>query len=67
MALEASAEERETRGIHFNDHHAPVLRINGKLYVRPSGFNPDFPDQTYGRSHAYADIPHHSRFAPVRL
>ena len=35
-------------GVHLNNHHAPCLRMNGKLYIRPSRGNADFPDHGNG-------------------
>ena len=41
VALEASADERDTRGIHLDHHHAPCVRVDGELHVGAAGFDTD--------------------------
>ena len=48
VAFDASAEERETRGIHLDDHHAPVVRIDGELDVRSAGLDADLANDGDG-------------------
>ena len=48
VALLASAELRETRGIHFDDGHAAVFGIDGELDVGAAGFHADFADDGRG-------------------
>ena len=35
-------------GVHFDDHHVAVFRVDGKLDVGAAGFHPDFPDDGDG-------------------
>ena len=49
VALEARAELRETRGIHFDDIQLAVFGIDGKLDIRTAGFNADGPDDLQRR------------------
>ncbi len=42
VALLASADERLTRPVHFDDHHAAIIRVDRKLDVRPARIDADF-------------------------
>jgi len=42
VAFEASADDRETRGIHFDDNHFASLRMHGKLNVGTACLHANF-------------------------